>query len=204
MRAGRGAKIQPGKTKGPPPILRVAEMSAVRIAKSKLPGAGQGLFAVRALPRGTQLPEPYKGKLVTKKDLLRKGVNCDYVMGLIHPKFVGVDALMHTERNPCRYVNAAKTAAQRQKINCYYFQKGTRVYYATLKNVRANEELLVDYGEAYWLGLKRNATLARLQERETQLLKKLRGAKAGERVWLEEKLEEAREALEDFYEDDRA
>mmetsp|Transcript_14488 Transcript_14488/g.31792 ORF Transcript_14488/g.31792 Transcript_14488/m.31792 type:complete len:199 (-) Transcript_14488:24-620(-) len=185
----------------PVTIRSRAKMCDVTLAKSRLPGAGQGLFATRELSAGTQLPQHYKGNLLTEKEFLRKGKDCQYMMGLSHPKYHAIDAKPITKDNPLRYINAAKTASQRRLINCQFYQRGLKVFYATTRRVGAGAELVTDYGTNYWEAIRNNTRALSLQRRRAELLKRLRTTtKREEKVWLKETLDDLKEKWDELTE----
>merc|ERR1712070_684996 len=124
-------------------------------------------------------------------------------MGLKGRKYCGIDAKPCLENNPLRYINGARTAMQRRGINCHFYQKGDRVYFATLKAVSAGQELIVDYGENYWEGTRRNARVSEILALQALIRKQLREAKtAKQRAKLQVELEDAIEDMDDFIEDE--
>ena len=55
-----------------------------------------------------------------------------------------------TEENPWRFVSGARTWEQREKINVEALFTSVGVYHRTLKEVKAGEEFILDYGFNYW------------------------------------------------------
>ena len=115
------------------------------VAKSKIRGAGDGCFALTFLPAGTELGE-YKGKFLNAK--ARALVEDHRYIWKISPNRF-VDAREVIDNNPLRFVNGAKTAAQRKKINTEAVFRGKKVFYRLLHDVFAGDELIMSYGPTY-------------------------------------------------------
>ena len=62
-----------------------------------------------------------------------------------------IDAQNKKKSNWLRYVNGAKTKSQKRKINVEAYQYGEKVFYRTIKKIKEKEELIIDYGDEYWL-----------------------------------------------------
>jgi len=169
-----------------------ASMSDVRVGRSKIKGAGSGLFASVALRAWTKLPQSYRGKKLTKKQWLR-AKDHSYMMGLVHKTYYAIDARECLVDNPLRYVNGARTAAQRKKLNVGRYQLGSDVYYVTTKSVPADTELLVDYGESYWDGIAFSKALGELCARRDAIRADMCGASASKLADLELELEDVRD-----------
>mmetsp|Transcript_59842 Transcript_59842/g.165526 ORF Transcript_59842/g.165526 Transcript_59842/m.165526 type:complete len:213 (-) Transcript_59842:163-801(-) len=186
---------------------RWTEVLAVR--PSRIRGGGLGLFALKQLPRGYELPEPYKGRRVTEAQLSRM-TDGSYLFLLSRGNLAAcaaIDAKAVMENNPLRYANGARTASQRKRVNLKSQQRGRNVYFVTIRKVAAGEELLLDYGPNYWTGM-RYQTRAKELRRE---LRKLRvalvaaPARGRQRRDLEEQIartEFSKEQLEDFDDSD--
>ncbi len=127
------------------------------VKKSSIPGAGNGLFTTRAIPKGTRIAE-YKGKHTTWKDVdHRNGTNM-YIY-YVNKNFV-IDARTYTKAL-ARYANDARglTIIKGLSNNCHYVPDGTRVFIESLKNIPAGAELLVSYGKEYWDAIRYNMTI---------------------------------------------
>lgn len=125
----------------------------LEVKSSKIRGAGKGAFARVNICEGTRVGE-YKGKVLTAAayDRLRdkayvyevaKKVNGRYQMHYI-------DARLHKRNNPLRYVNGARTAVQKKKINVEAYQYAETIYYRSIRDIAAGEEIIIDYGDSYW------------------------------------------------------
>lgn len=140
--------------------------SYVRIGKSKLPGAGRGLFATRWLPEGTYVTA-YPGPLVDYKSIsnrTRAATKYHRKVQLYELEIVnGTTALMFrpdpddlTKGIAHMANDAIHPEVTGFSNNCDFIQdENCNVYLCTTRNVRRGEELLVDYLLPYWTSYKR-------------------------------------------------
>lgn len=124
----------------------------LELKKSKIRNAGIGCFAKTTITAGTVIG-PYHGKYLTLKqrNRVRDGT---YIWKINENLFV--DAKNYKLNNPLRYVNGAKTKLQQKKINCEVKFMGTdplnmKVYYMATRNILPGEELIISYGNLYFL-----------------------------------------------------
>jgi len=127
-------------------------LGLLEINKSKLRNAGMGAFAKTLIPAGT-LIGPYDGKYMDLKQ--RNRIKDGTYIWKIHDNLF-VDAKAFKKNNPLRYVNGAKTRNQKSKINCEVKflgpdYKNMKVYYMTIKDVLPGEELIISYGNQYFV-----------------------------------------------------
>lgn len=140
-------------------------LDLLEVRPSKIRGAGDGAFALTMIPAGT-LIGPYKGRYMNAKQRLRL-LNSAYLWKIHDDRFV--DAIRHTRNNPLRYVNGSKTDVQKARINCVVKFLGDepdteKVYYMTSRNILPGEELIVSYGDNYFIKKKKC-----VQKRETKI-----------------------------------
>jgi SET domain-containing protein len=116
------------------------------VKKSTIVGAGKGLFAKQALCENTKLGE-YTGT-ITYDHFNEKS---DYVFKVRlnrknHAKYKYIDAA----DTDCilRYVNGADA---QNSPNVYSYQYREKIYFKTLRPIKKDEELIVDYGDEYEL-----------------------------------------------------
>lgn len=142
------------------------------VCNSTLKGAGQGVIAVRDLPKGSVLL-PYMGQLLSYREVGLRDFNedmdytwCPLKNGLAMldmtpeelmagPKADDmsfcVDSKEFTEKtNLGRYVNGAKSREQCELINVKMCELGRVMYFRTTKAIRAGTELITNYGGSYW------------------------------------------------------
>lgn len=127
-------------------------LGLLEVKPSKIRNAGMGCFARTTIPAGTLLG-PYNGKYMDLKQ--RNKVRDGSYIWRIHENLY-VDAQKFKTNNPLRYVNGAKTRRQKEKINCEVRFIGPdhnqlKVYYMTTKNIMPGEELIINYGDEYFI-----------------------------------------------------
>ncbi len=128
----------------------------VEIRTSLIPGAGQGLFAKVDIPAGTFIG-PYSGRYVTpeESDAMQDTKEGEYLFFL--PECAGLDMYDSIAGDMDDYVskvNYAPAIINRQptRLQNVSFQNACTEPYVRLfatRNIRADEELYVDYGPDY-------------------------------------------------------
>jgi len=118
------------------------------IKKSRIPGAGKGLFTKQFIAKGTRIVE-YKGKITTWKNVLQ-GKNFNAYVYYINRNYV-IDA-MRRKTAFARYANDANGLSKNHTFrnNAKYVIDGKRVFIEAKKDIEAGEEILVSYGNEYW------------------------------------------------------
>jgi SET domain-containing protein len=120
----------------------------LKIKRSGLPQAGNGLFTKKAIPKGTRIVE-YKGRITTWKEVQKdKGSNA-YIYFIKRDHVI--DALPY-KKAMARYANDARGLKRVKGItnNSEYVEDGLRVFIEAKKDIPAGAEILVDYGKEYW------------------------------------------------------
>jgi SET domain-containing protein len=120
----------------------------LKIKRSGLPQAGNGLFTKKAIPKGTRIVE-YKGRITTWKEVQKdKGSNA-YIYFIKRDHVI--DALPY-KKAMARYANDARGLKRVKGItnNSEYVEDGLRVFIESKKDIPAGGEILVDYGKEYW------------------------------------------------------
>ena len=114
----------------------------VELKESTLSNAGVGLFATQDIPNNTALGW-YKGDIV--KSSIAKAYAWNFKSDLDNrPK--KLEALIHFVGNPLAYVNSFKNEEEKKLLNLNKFINKERIYYKTLRKIKAGEELIIDYG----------------------------------------------------------
>jgi len=106
----------------------------LRVGKS---GTGKGLFVVKPIPKGSCIIE-YVGVLVPEKNL--ETINSKYLFEIGKNKTINGNV----PYNKARYINHSC------KPNCEADGPRGQVFISALKNLKAGEELVYDYGEEYF------------------------------------------------------
>ncbi len=124
------------------------------IKKSKIPGAGDGLFTTTFIPKGTRIIE-YKGRITSWKDVLN-GKEFNAYVYYINRNLV-IDA-MKRKKSLGRYANDAGGLTKINGIsnNTRYVVEENRVFLEAKRDIPAGEEILVSYGKDYWRVIKDN------------------------------------------------
>ena len=129
----------------------------LQVKKSKLPGAGKGLFTKQFIAKGSLITE-YKGKISTWKEIQGNDTFNGYVF-YINKNHV-IDA-MKTLSAIGRYANDAKGAGRVRglKNNSDYDIVNKKVYIRATADINAGDEILVNYGKEYWEAISHNNAL---------------------------------------------
>ena len=124
------------------------------IRHSSIPQAGMGIFAKEPISANQRIGH-YQGELKTSEQF-EKMRDTTYTFEISKKvanryKLFYIDAKNKRKSNFLRYINGAKTSSQRRKINTTAYQYKEKIFYKTTKAVKAGEELIIDYGDSYWL-----------------------------------------------------
>ncbi len=144
----------------------------VFVKKSQLPGAGKGLFAKRDIKKGERFVE-YLGEIITEKELDKRAEKDEYGYAFYINSRNVIDAF-HTPKELARYANDAKGLGRVKglKNNCTYDDWKKRGWIKAEKNIKAGEEIFVDYGKEYWDDIKYNIKLDEERAKEAKKKKK--------------------------------
>ncbi|XP_063956894.1 zinc finger protein 724-like [Lytechinus pictus] len=113
------------------------------VKQSSIPGAGQGVFATKFIPKGYRFG-PYEGDIVD----LETGYDSGYAWEICTESKAHhyVDSNSELTGNWMRYINCARNEGEQ---NLVAFQYLGEIYYRTFKPICPGRELLVYYGEQY-------------------------------------------------------
>ena len=128
------------------------------IKRSKIPGAGKGLYTKSYILKNTRITE-YKGKITTWKEVQKSAVFNAYVYYL--KRDLVIDA-MKRKTVLSRYVNDAAGITRIKGItnNCSFVNENGKVFIDAIKNIEAGAELYVAYGKEYWDVIRYNNKIA--------------------------------------------
>ena len=116
----------------------------VEIKESTLPEAGIGLFAKKDIPNNTALSW-YKGHLIDAKSKSYKPSYCwNFISDLTNER-KKLEALIDHVGNPLAYVNTFINDEQKKLLNVKRIINNDRIYYKTIRKIKAGEEIIVDY-----------------------------------------------------------
>ncbi len=140
----------------------------LEVRKSRIPGAGLGLFTKVFIPKGTRIVE-YKGRVSSWKEADHKDGRNGYIYYLKRDHVI--DASNHV-KSLARYANDAKGIQKVSGLrnNSDYVSEGVRVFIESTRDIPANSEILVDYGKEYWDVIRFNRRLWAKEEKEKQKL----------------------------------
>jgi len=127
------------------------------VKKSKLPGAGKGLFTKKAIPKGTRIVE-YKGNVTTwKLASAPEGFN-GYIYYITRNHVIDAKRTLSAL---ARYANDARGLSKVKGLlnNSNYVQDNGRVFIESIKDIPAGGEIYVSYGKEYWDVIRDNAKL---------------------------------------------
>ncbi|MFT3935245.1 MAG: SET domain-containing protein-lysine N-methyltransferase [Chitinophagaceae bacterium] len=148
-----------------PQIMFPQESLIVR--KSKLPGAGKGLFTKQFIEKGTLIVE-YKGEITTWKAINDNERFNAYVF-YINKNHV-IDAKEDLKAIG-RYANDASGLSKVRGIvnNAEYAVKNKKVFIKATADIEAGQEILVAYGKEYWDVIKHNQSIeAKFKKEKTK------------------------------------
>jgi uncharacterized protein len=128
------------------------------VKKSKLPGAGKGLFTKKSIPKGTRIVE-YKGRITSWKEVNHQKGENGYIFYVKRDHVI--DAAPY-KKAIARFANDARGINKIRGItnNAEYKEYGLRVFIVATKDIPAGSEIFVDYGKDYWKIIRYNRRLA--------------------------------------------
>lgn len=134
------------------------------IKKSTLPGAGKGLFTKSFIPSGTRIIE-YKGRVTTWSEVKEKEADNVYIMYVNRNHVINAQPY---RKALARYANDAKGVGKIKGLrnNAVYTTVKKRVYIKATRDIKAGEEILVDYGKSYWQTMRANKRIDEQKKRE--------------------------------------
>ena len=136
------------------------------IKKSTLPQAGKGLFTRSFIAAGTRIVE-YKGRVTTWNEVKEKEADNVYIMYVNRNHVINAEPFKNAL---ARYANDAKGVGKISGLrnNAVYATVKKRVYIKATRDIEAGEEILVDYGKAYWQTMKENKQIDKQKEQEAK------------------------------------
>ncbi|MFN4083862.1 MAG: SET domain-containing protein [Bacteroidia bacterium] len=128
------------------------------VKKSKIPGAGKGLFTTHEIKRGEKVVE-YTGEIVTWAECLRRNDNMDGVGAYYF--YINNRKCIDAQNCPdslARYANDAAGFVRLEgvKNNCRYEIEKGKAYIVASRNLKPGDEILVAYGKEYWDAMREN------------------------------------------------
>lgn len=129
------------------------------IKKSKIPGAGKGLFTDVLIKRGEKVIE-YTGEVITWKECLRRNEAIKNGVGAYYFYISDrkcIDA-QNTPESLARYANDAAGFVRIPGIrnNARYEIIKGKPFIIASRNLKPGDEIYVSYGKEYWDALREN------------------------------------------------
>jgi len=136
------------------------------VKKSQLSKAGKGLFTKIEIKKGERIVE-YLGEIITEKELEERAEKDIYGYAFYINKKKCIDAYF-TPEAIARYANDAKGLSKKSglKNNCCYDIWKKRGWIKAEKNIKAGEEIFVDYGKEYWDDIRYNIKLEKEKKKK--------------------------------------
>jgi SET domain-containing protein len=128
----------------------------LEVKESNIPGAGNGLFTAKFIPKGTRIVE-YKGRIRTWKEVENEDDNY-YIFYVTEDRVI--DASEY-KKSPARFINDAKGLQKIKGLhnNAQFVIDGIRVFVDAIKDIPAGGEIFLSYGKEYWQVIRSNQKL---------------------------------------------
>lgn len=137
------------------------------LKKSKLPGAGKGLFTKIDIAKGTRIVE-YKGRLQPWKDVKHEDGHNAYLFKI--NSRIAINALPY-KKTLGRYANDARGFIRVDGLrnNADYEVEGKRCFIDATRKIKKGEEIFVAYGGNFWSLMRKIR-----REKEKKVKRKIR------------------------------
>lgn len=126
------------------------EIMALVIKKSKLPGAGKGLFTTKAIRKDAKVIE-YRGEIIGYKEYRRRArKEQDHYLFYLRRELC-IDSL-YTPQYKARYANDAAGITRLKGIrnNSDFIIYDDKCFIVSSRDIKAGEEIFVNYTKPYW------------------------------------------------------
>lgn len=120
------------------------------VKKSRLTGAGKGLFTSKAIRKEAKIIE-YRGEIIGYKEYRRRArKEQDHYLFYLRRELC-IDAL-HTNHFKARYANDAAGIKRMKGLrnNSDYIIFGDKCFIVASREIKAGEEIFVNYTKPYW------------------------------------------------------
>ncbi|MBA3680890.1 MAG: SET domain-containing protein [Bacteroidetes bacterium] len=123
---------------------------ALIIKKSRLPGAGKGLFTTKAIRKESKIIE-YRGEIIGYNEYRRRARNEEDQYLFYLRKDLCIDA-KYTLQYKARYANDALGITRLKGIrnNSDYVIFDDKCFIVASRNIKKGEEIFVNYTKSYW------------------------------------------------------
>lgn len=131
----------------------------VEVKKSKL--VGEGMFTSKKIKKGEKIIE-YLGEIIDYKEYDKRTQEDKYGYMFYIDDKTCIDSY-NTKHFKGRYANDAAGILKKANLknNSSYVIEGQQVFIVADRDIRAGEEIFVEYGKSYWDDIKYNIKLAK-------------------------------------------
>jgi len=128
---------------------------ALLIKKSRLPGAGKGLYTTKAIRKDARIIE-YRGEIIGNSEYRRRTRREEDQYLFYLRRDLCIDAL-HTPQYKARYANDAAGITRMKGIrnNSDYMTFGDKCFIVASRDIKAGEEIFVNYTKSYWDSMRK-------------------------------------------------
>lgn len=129
---------------------------ALQVKTSRLPKAGKGLFTTKAIKKGARIIE-YRGEIINWKEYKKRVDRGEdgYLFFIRNSRCI--DA-WPTPQYKARFANDAEGLSRIKgvKNNSEYEIVGDKCYIVARRDIKAGEEIFVEYTDEYWDAVRYN------------------------------------------------
>lgn len=138
---------------------------ALVVKRSKLPGAGKGLFTTKPIKEDARIIE-YRGEIIGWKDYNERVKRREDGYLFYFNRNKCVDAF-HTPQYKARYANDAAGIVRVKGLrnNSHYEIHDDKCYIVAARDIKAGEEIFCDYTPEYWKVIRYNLKLRKAAEK---------------------------------------
>ncbi len=146
-------------------MLLLCPKMALLVKKSKLPGAGKGLYTTKSYKKDDKIIE-YRGEIIGWKEYSERVKRQEDGYLFYFNRNRCVDAF-HTPQYKARFANDAAGIVRIKgfKNNSHYEVHEEKCFIVAARNIKAGEEIFCDYTRDYWKCIRHNLRLKAKQER---------------------------------------
>lgn len=128
---------------------------ALIVKKSKLPGAGKGLYTTKAIRKEAKIIE-YRGEIIGYEEYRRRARREEDHYLFYLRRDLCIDA-MYTKQYKARYANDAAgiTRVKGLRNNSDYVIFGDKCFIVASRDIKAGEEIFVNYTNHYWKAMRK-------------------------------------------------
>ena len=139
---------------------------ALLVKKSKLPGAGKGLFTTKPIEKDSKIIE-YRGEEIGWKEYNERVKRQEDGYLFYFSRKRCVDAF-HTPQYKARYANDAAGIVKVKGLrnNSHYEVHDDKCYIVAARDIKKGEEIFCDYTRDYWKCIRYNIKLKKENEKK--------------------------------------